>query len=60
MKCPYRKKIIHSTGGMYGYPSDIEEFEDCYKENCPFYRSEKEGYSGENCSKADAEVRRYK
>lgn len=26
---------------------------------CPFYRSEKEGYAGENCARADSECKRY-
>jgi hypothetical protein len=63
MKCPYRKKVIHKDKRheMYTikYAQDIEEFCECDKEECPFYRSEKDGYSGENCSRADAECRRY-
>lgn len=42
MKCPYRKQIKHYkrlSGGAYTakYDKDVEEFEDCYKSECPAY-----------------------
>ena len=41
MKCPYRKEIIHVPTRTEGYhrifPKDIEEFPECYKEECPLY-----------------------
>lgn len=41
MKCPYRKSIIHAPKRTEGYyekfPKDIEEYPECYKEECPLY-----------------------
>lgn len=42
MKCPYRKIIKHEKMGMSSTDTiDIEEFADCYKDDCPFYSPEK-------------------
>ena len=41
MKCPYRtikKQTVDLTSGL-GEPMTTEEFADCYKEECPFYRA---------------------
>jgi hypothetical protein len=54
MKCPYRKNIIHAPKRTEGYyekfPKDIEEFPDCYKEECPLYIDGK-------CMRVEVELR---
>ena len=41
MKCPFRKIVIHKPevhDGYYKrYAQDIEEYPDCYEDECPFY-----------------------
>ena len=53
MKCPYRKNVIHAPKRTEGYyekfPKDIEEYPECYKEECPLYINEK-------CMRVAAEI----
>ena len=35
MKCPFRKKTIINKGNIVD--KTVEEFCECYKEECPFY-----------------------
>ena len=54
MKCPYRRIVIRLNTEMIN--SREVDFADCYKEECPYYISEKH-YSGriivpEYCKKA--------
>lgn len=41
MKCPYRKIVVHAPRRIDGYhdrlAKEIEEFPECYKEECPLY-----------------------
>lgn len=41
MKCPFRKSVIHKEKDVVGYivhhAVDIEEFEECYQGECPYY-----------------------
>lgn len=45
MKCPYRKIITHEEKYCNMPAKDIEEFAECYKEECPFYYKG-EGFRG--------------
>ena len=53
MKCPYRKTVIHQREYQRNYVThfarDIEEYQDCYENQCPFYISGR-------CMKAEAEM----
>ena len=37
MKCPYRKVIIHEEKKNFRPAKDVEEFAECYGEECPLY-----------------------
>ena len=41
MKCPYRKSVIHKppyiAGNTQYCAEDIENFEECYRDECPYY-----------------------
>lgn len=54
MKCPYRVMVIHHDGerGEYTYipQREIEEYPECYREECPFYEEHNV------CKKVKAEV----
>ena len=45
MKCPFRKTIIHAPERKQNYAhffaNDIEEFGDCYEEECPYYQDKR-------------------
>lgn len=62
MKCPYQKRIIHkpeyTENYILHYAVDIEEFADCCKNECPFYRSRRTtNYSTEeHCKRAEGEA----
>lgn len=54
MRCPYRKKTYHYIA------QDDEEFEVCYKDECPLYTEAKypDGTIIEQCERAEEEKRR--
>lgn len=45
MKCPFRKITIHKPRSVDGYmvydAREVEEFGNCYKEECPYYNPAK-------------------
>lgn len=53
MKCPYRKNIVHQPDRNEHYiryfAQDIEEFGNCYENECPFYVDKR-------CYKAEMET----
>lgn len=55
MKCPYRKNIIRESNIICNEGrhknTDLEEFADCHKEECPFYDA-----TSEYCKKVEAEL----
>ena len=61
MKCPFRKIIKHEEKYANRSAEDIEEFAECYKEECPFYE---EWWNGKEyaptCAMAGIEKRRWK
>ena len=43
MKCPYRTITLHvpslKDGFYVKHPKDVIDFADCYRYECPFYKS---------------------
>ena len=43
MRCPFRKIVNHYAEREEAYVTvrakDVEEFAECYREECPYYRS---------------------
>ena len=59
MKCPYRKTTFDLKG--VGLSGTEEQFQECYKEECPFYIAERRFQGGiivpEYCGRANKELK---
>lgn len=53
MKCPFRIHSIERDNFMDGAKQHNEEFEECYKNDCPFYAKKEKR---EFCMRANLEV----